>query len=76
VEGGAGRLAGWQGRWSPTCVSLCLESVAQARSRKLGDSGGNVSLVPPFPPKTTQVGFAGGCFQKFSKDPLQSISML
>ena len=25
-EGGAGRQAGWQGGWGPSCVSLCMES--------------------------------------------------
>lgn len=62
----AGRLAG---QVEP---HLCqpVHGVAQARSRKLSDSGGNVSLVPPFPPKTTQLASAGGCSKKeFSKRP-------
>lgn len=72
---GRGRLAGLAGQVEP---HLCqpVHGVAQARSRKPGDSGGNVSVVPPFPPKTTQLESAGGRSKKeFAEDPLQTIPM-
>lgn len=55
---------------------LCQSApgVAQARSRKLGDSGGNVSLVPPFPQKLVDWDLLAVA-QELSKDPLQSTPM-
>lgn len=74
MEGGAGRLTGWQGRWSPTCVSLCMESPKPgAGSWVTQVAMSHLSL--PSPLKLLNWDLLG-CSKEFSKDLLQSIPML